>query len=179
MRRTFEVLLAGSLMLGGLVAVASPTGAAKPSSNGPNPCTLVTASDITATFTAQGLTTTPSTVGTPTKSKPTNQGGFGPSACETSFALPNSIEGSVVVFAPKLLSGESCPASGQPGKKTKVGSTRALIEFTPSTPKVVRDITFPKGKACVTVEIFLSSSEGTVPPAAFVGLAKAALAKKG
>ncbi len=83
----------------------------------------------------------------------------------------------MVVYSLKQVAGSGCPMKGLPGKKTKVGSTRGLIEFTPTTPKVVRDITFPDGKACVTVAISLTSSEETVPTAEFVSLAKAVLAK--
>jgi hypothetical protein len=179
-RLPLSVLALGPLILGATVVLVGPAAAAKAPATLPNPCTQVTTSDITTAFAALGPTLTPSTVGTPTKSKPTNQGGFGPHTCETSFALPGSIEGDVLVLAPKLTSGTACPVSGQPGKKIKLGSTRALIEPNPVTPKVTRDITFPKGKACITIEVTLSSfSGGAVPASAYVSLAKAVLSKKG
>jgi hypothetical protein len=172
-------LVVGFLVLGGIVVASGTSGAGKPSATAPNPCSLITASDIAATLSSHGPTLTPSTVGTPTKSKPTNVGGFGPHACETSFVLPQSISGDVIVLATKQTAGTSCPDKSQPGKKTKLGSTRALIQFTPEPPKEVRNITFPDGKECVSVEITLSSSEAAVPASEFVSLGKAALAKRG
>jgi hypothetical protein len=71
-----------------------------------------------------------------------------------------------------------CPPKGQPGKKTKVGKTKALLEPIPGTPQSVRDITFPQRGACVTIEIFLSGGAVKVPASGYLDLAKAALAKK-
>jgi hypothetical protein len=177
MLKIVRQFVAGFLVLGAMLVVAGPAGALKPSAKVPNPCTVITAADIQSTLASHGATLTPSAVGTPTKSKPTNQGGFGPHVCETSFNLPDSIVGTVDVFAPKQVAGTGCAAKGQPGKKTTLGSVRALIEFTPD--KKIRDITFPDGKACVTVEMSLSGSEVALPTSEFVSLAKAALAKKG
>ncbi len=174
---TAIVALAGGALPAGAAPEARPARTAARAL--PKPCSLVTGADVTAALTKLGADLTPTTVGTPAPSKPTNQGGFGLQTCVTSFQLPNSVGGSVNVTALKTDASSGCPPKGQPGKKAKLGKTKALLEPLPSTPTAVRDIAFPKGKFCVTIAIFLSGGGTKVPAGGFVDLAKAALAAKG
>jgi hypothetical protein len=89
--------------------------------------------------------------------------------------FPNSVEGSVLVSSFKLSS--FCPAKGQPGKSVKVQHTKSLLEPVPGKPNVVRDITFSKRGACVTIEPFLSGGNAVIPASAYVDLAKVALSR--
>lgn len=139
----------------------------------PDACKLLTQSDIQTAYAKLEPALVPTSVGEPTRSKPRNQGGFGPQSCETILQFPNSVGGQVLVSS--LKASKFCPAPGQPGKTVKVQHTKALLEPVPGKPSVVRDITFAKSGACVTIETFLSGGSAVVPASAFLDLAKAAL----
>ena len=178
MGKARHLAVVGVLGLGLAWSVGVAPSAAK-STPLPDACTLVTKADISAAFAALEPVLQPTTVGDPTKSKPTSQGGFGPHACTTALQLPNSVGATVLVDSVPLSTAIGCPPKGQPGKKTTIGATKAVLEPLPSAPQEVRDIQFPYGKACVAIEISVSGGPNHVPAAGFVSLAKAALAKKG
>ncbi len=79
----------------------------------PDACKLVTQGDIQTAYAKLEPALVPTSVGTPTRSKPRNQGGFGPQSCETVLQFPNSVGGSVLVSS--LKASKFCPAPGQPG----------------------------------------------------------------
>jgi hypothetical protein len=139
----------------------------------PDACKLVTQSDVQTVYGKLEPALVPTSVGIPTQSKPREQGGFGLQDCETSLQFPNSVGGSVLVSSLKASS--FCPAKGQPGKKVTVQHTKALLEPVPGKPNVVRDVTFAKGGACITIETFLSGGDAEVPASAYIDLAKVAL----
>jgi hypothetical protein len=160
-----------------LAAVAPAANAVPGAAKLPDSCTLVTKADVTTAFAKLDAALQPTSVSDPTPSKPTNQGGFGPRACETVFFLPNSVSGRVLVTANPIVASIGCPTKGQPGKKTTISGAKALLEPIPGQPSVVRDVAFVDKKACATIQIFLSGGANKVPASGFVDLAKAALAK--
>jgi len=158
-----------------VVAASVPAGAKakKP----PDACLLITKADVSTTFAKLEAALQPVTVGEPTIGKPASQGGQGTYSCSTSFQLPNSVGGSVLVKTFPLNSKFPCIPKGQPGKTVKVSGMKAFVEPVPSHANVTRDITFVDKGGCAFIEIFLSGGSARVPQSAFVDLAAAALAK--
>jgi len=178
MRKTGLLLLATLVTAMALAAVA-PAAPAKTKKKGlPDACLIVTKADVTAAFAKLDPVLQPTTVNDPARSKPTNQGGFGPHACETALILPNSVSANVLVEALALDKRIGCPPKGQPGKSVKVSGTKVLLEPLPSNPAVTRDVQFADKGACVSIEIFVSGGPNHVPPSGFTDLAAAVLAKK-
>jgi hypothetical protein len=167
---------AGAVAASVLVAFGGPAAAA--SNKLPDSCTLVVQADVSAAFAKLEPALQATDVSVPVRSKPTNQGGFGHNGCETTFTLPNSVAGRILVETLPVSKTLGCPLKGQPGKTVKISGTKALLEPLPSNAKVVRDVVFVDRGACASIEIFLSGGPAHVPASGFVDLAKAALAKK-
>jgi hypothetical protein len=168
------VLVAAITQIG---SFAAPAGAATKSTP-PDACALITSADVATAFAKLDPALQPTSVTDPVRGKPANQGGQGTNSCSTAFYLPNSVGGSVLVKANKIVKGFPCPPKGQPGKTVKIGATKARLEPVPSNAAVTRDITFVQQGGCTFLEIFLSGGDAHVPASAFVELATDALAKK-
>ena len=172
-RRFAVVMIAVSCA--SLVAATAPASA---KAKVPNSCTLITKADVTTAFAKLDADLQPLSVADPEVGKPTNQGGQGTNSCSTTFMLPNSVGGSVLVKTNPVTKQLPCPPKGQPGKTIKIAGTKVLVEPNPSDAKVTRDVTFVDQGGCAFIEIFLSGGSAKVPQSAFTDLATAALAKK-
>lgn len=144
----------------------------------PDACALITKSDVATAFAKLDTALQPLSIADPVVGKPASQGGQGTNSCSTTFSLPGSVGGSVLVKTNPVTKQLPCPPKGQPGKTVKIAGTASLLEPNPSDAKVVRDITFVDQGGCAFIEIFLSGGSVKVPGSAFVELATAALAKK-
>jgi hypothetical protein len=158
------------------VFVASTAVPASAKKKVPDACSLITAADVTTAFAKLDAALQPTSVAEPEIGKPSSQGGQGTNSCSTSFMLPNSVGGDVLVKTYPVTKQTPCPAKSQPGKTVKVSGTKVFVEPNPSDAKVTRDVTFVDG-GCVFIEVFLSGGSARVPQSGFLDLAAAALAK--
>jgi hypothetical protein len=173
-RRFWIVVLAVSCVF----AWASvPASAGTKAKKVPDACALITQADVSTAFAKLEPALQPLSVADPVVGKPASQGGQGTNSCSTTFILPNSVGGSVLVKTNPVTKQIPCPAKGQPGKTVKVSGTKVLVEPNPSDAKVTRDVEFVDRGGCVFIEIFVSGGTARVPQSAFVELAAAALAK--
>jgi hypothetical protein len=167
---------------GYVLVAAAPAGAhasakASTKTKVPDSCTLITKADVTTAFAKLDAALQPLSVADPEIGKPSNQGGQGTNSCSTSFMLPNSVGGSVLVKTFPVTKQTPCFPKGQPGKSIKIAGTKVLVEPNPSDGKVTRDVTFVDQGGCAFIEIFLSGGSAKIPQSAFTDLAAAALAK--
>jgi hypothetical protein len=144
----------------------------------PDACSLITKTDVATAFAKLDAALQPLSVEDPVVGKPSSQGGFGTNSCSTSFMLPNSVGGDVLVKTNPITKQIPCPPKGSPGKTVKVSGTKVLVEPNPSDAKVTRDVTFVDAGGCAFIEIFVSGGTARVPQSGFLDLAAAALAKK-
>jgi len=161
-----------------LVACVSVPAGAK-TKKAPDSCSLITKADVATAFAKLDAALQPLSVADPLVGKPASQGGQGTNSCSTTFMLPNSVGGSVLVKTNPVTKQIPCPPKGQPGKTVTASGTKVLVEPNPSDATVTRDVTFVDQGSCAFIEIFLSGGSAKVPQGAFLDLAAAALAKKG
>ena len=158
------------------VVAATATASAKPKM--PDACVLISKADVTTAFAKLDAALQPLSVADPEIGKAASQGGQGTNSCSTTFALPNSVVGSVLVKMNPVTKQIPCPPKGQAGRTLKIAGTKVLVEPNPSDAKVTRDVTFVDQGGCAFIEIFLSGGSAKVPQSAFTDLAAAAVAKK-